>query len=290
MTTDFAIVCQHCTEVIWASDDHVGMAVACPGCHTALVVPTRSRAAKLERVTEAVPRVHRPDQLEAVRNLDVSLLAYLQKATNKDCWEYGFLAKLLLLRMAPLQRALKQTPRRPKLRSRLRVRSGKGPDFAVFITQETDRFFNLLGVIDNLLADELANTLDRDDIPPLMEFANRFGGLIYHLAGWAELVYQMPTPREPPCPELMAIMQGWPGHCARTLSRLIARLDAIYQSNGADLAYFEFQISLAPPDLHRFFVCKNLLPKRKVFHIPGGRPSFETEVEIEDENGNGNGG
>lgn len=244
---DFQISCRQCQAFLTVSDEFVGDTVQCPACDHEMLVPAPGKAAKVEARLPEVPRPATPAEVVSLQARDPELLQYLEGATNKNCWEFGLLARLLGEALQPLHDAIAQTSGSPGIAPA----STRSVDLARRTAWAARGYLRLQLELGPFLDSHLAAALHADNAAALVRFSYLMELHVAAVVEWHATVGILPASGDAPFPELLALLRDWAEHWAHTLEILITQLHQVYEESGATLDHIEPQPVLTPPTLPR---------------------------------------
>ncbi|OGV62456.1 MAG: hypothetical protein A3K19_33400 [Lentisphaerae bacterium RIFOXYB12_FULL_65_16] len=253
---DFNISCPECHGFLTVSDEFVGEVVQCPACDAEMPVPPPAKLAKVEFRTPVTPREFAVEELEELNQSAPELAEYLDGATNKNCWEFGVMARIVHDAVGPLRQLVGSAP--------ATAPGGTMPrDAASVVVRMCQEFLAIQSEMGQLLAAGLPDALYSDDLSEMLDFRRRFGERMDRAIQWTTTLHAQPLPLQAPYPELATLLQEWPQHWCGALEHLGAQLQALHESGGMELRHFDPQIALTPVSLHQFLLLQAQLPGGK---------------------------
>jgi hypothetical protein len=244
-TQYFNFRCPVCEEIIPTTDAFSASHVKCKNCTSEIVVPSRSRACKIEESNPEVGIQFTEEARALIAAEDPALVAILEGATNRNCWEFALAAALFARRLEPLRLILMEPPTEA---------SGLFAGGSKFITKKAQEYVTIMGPLYDLVATQLQPTLYQDDPAVIVGAANMLGTQVNLILALRNDIVNQKMPKKPPYHQIRMAMDQWIYYTWEGLNGLIEQLQLHGTHQQAIIEQREYQASLVPPPLHKFFI------------------------------------
>lgn len=252
MLADILVSCNRCGRVLAIAAPEIGQEMVCPACEHNFIVPSRSKAAKQESVSMPIARETGDEECAQLAAVDEGLLAFLEGATNKNCWEHGLAAALMRQVLDPLLQKI----------------SARWGPFNVVETkwsqakavhkagERIDEGFEAVMKAKLALYRIVNETLDQalynNSIADLIHFQAKLKEWGDMLLQANDLIYRLEIPGNQSCSRLLELLVKWIGSDISVLNGLADHLAQVHQEGGTKINVFEHQVSLVPPHLTEY--------------------------------------
>jgi serine/threonine protein kinase len=252
MLADILVSCNRCGRVLAIAAPEIGQEMVCPACDHNFIVPSRSKAAKQENVSLPMACEISDEERAQLAAVDEELLAFLDGATNKNCWEHGLAAALMQRVLDPLLQKISarwgpfNVVETKWFQAKAVRKAGEGID------QGFEAVMKAKLSLYRIINETLDQALYHNRIADLVGFQEKLKAWGDMLLQANDLIYRLEIPSHQACSRLLELLVEWIGSDIAVLNGLADHLAQVHHEGGTKINVFEHQISLVPPHLTEY--------------------------------------